>query len=181
MLFRSIQHLRDLSNRNGEISSTQSLDLSARALDNTGAKLISNNVLTVNADTVQNLGGLLSGWQGLSLTSNGLDNRNKGTLSSRDGDVSVAVSGEVLNSGEGAIVSRKDLNLNAANLDNSNGGVISSGGAQTLTLSGLLTNAQGGLIDSGAALATRSLSSSGASGKRARSVAKYPFRSPKDQ
>lgn len=32
-----------------------------------------------------------------------------------------------------------------------------------------------------AALATRSLSSSGASGKRARSVAKYPFRSPKDQ
>lgn len=32
----SIQHLRDLSNRSGEISSTQSLALSARALDNTG-------------------------------------------------------------------------------------------------------------------------------------------------
>ncbi|WP_443699052.1 two-partner secretion domain-containing protein, partial [Pseudomonas sp.] len=160
----SIQHLRDLSNRNGEISSTQSLDLSARALDNTGAKLISNNVLTVNADTVQNLGGLLSGWQGLSLTSNGLDNRNKGTLSSRDGDVSVAVSGEVLNSGEGAIVSRKDLNLNAANLDNSNGGVISSGGAQTLTLSGLLTNAQGGLIDSGAALVIQAMTLGNAGG-----------------
>lgn len=153
----SIQHLRDLSNRNGEISSTQSLDLSTRALDNTGGKLISSNVLTVNADAVENLGGLLSGWQGLSLTSNHLDNRNKGTLSSRDGDVSVAVSGAVLNSGEGAIVSRKNLSLNAVDLDNSNGGVISSGGAQTLTLSGLLTNAQGGLIDSDAALVIQAM------------------------
>lgn len=64
-------------------------------------------MLTVNADAAQNLGGLLSGWQGLSLTSTNLDNRNKGTLSSRDGDVSVAVNGTVLNSGEGAIVSSK--------------------------------------------------------------------------
>jgi len=160
----SIQHLRDLSNRNGEISSTQSLDLSARALDNTGGKLISSNVLTVNADAVQNLGGLLSGWQGLSLTSNNLDNRNKGTLSSRDGDVSVAVSGAVLNSGEGAIVSRKNLSLNAVDLDNSNGGVISSGGAQTLTLSGLLKNAQGGLIDSDAALVIQAMTLGNAGG-----------------
>ncbi|WP_454843335.1 hemagglutinin repeat-containing protein [Pseudomonas gorinensis] len=160
----SIQHLRDLSNRNGEISSTQSLDLSTRALDNTGGKLISSNVLTVNADAVQNLGGLLSGWQGLSLTSNNLDNRNKGTLSSRDGDVSVAVSGAVLNSGEGAIVSRKNLSLNAVDLDNSNGGVISSGGAQTLTLSGLLKNAQGGLIDSDAALVIQAMTLGNAGG-----------------
>ncbi|MDR6576130.1 hemagglutinin repeat-containing protein [Pseudomonas extremaustralis] len=160
----SIQHLRDLSNRNGEISSTQSLDLSTRALDNTGGKLISSNVLTVNADAVQNLGGLLSGWQGLSLTSNNLDNRNKGTLSSRDGDVSVALSGAVLNSGEGAIVSRKNLSLNAVDLDNSNGGVISSGGAQTLTLSGLLTNAQGGLIDSDAALVIQAMTLGNAGG-----------------
>ena len=160
----SIQHLRDLSNRNGEISSTHRLDLSARALDNSGAKLISNDVLTVNADTVQNLGGLLSGWQGLSLTSNGLDNRNKGTLSSRDGAVSVTVSGAVLNSGEGAIVSRKSLDLNAASLDNSNGGVASSGGAQSLTLSGLLTNAQGGLIDSGAGLVIQAMTLGNAGG-----------------
>lgn len=160
----SIQHLRDLSNRNGEISSTQSLGLNAWALDNTGGKLISNNVLTVNADAVQNLGGLLSGWQGLNLTSNGLDNRNKGTLSSRDGDVSVAVSGAVLNSGEGAIVSRKNLNLNAASLDNSNGGVVSSGGDQTLTVGGLLNNTQGGLIDSGSALVIQAMTLGNAGG-----------------
>ncbi|WP_413697266.1 hemagglutinin repeat-containing protein, partial [Pseudomonas sp. Pseusp11] len=161
----SIQHLRDLNNRNGEISSSQSLDLTARALDNNNnGKLISNNLLTVNADTVLNQGGLISGWQGLSLTGNSLDNRNKGTLSSHDSDVAVTVSGAILNSGEGALVSRKTLSVNASSLDNSNGGILSSGGNQTLTLSGLLNNAQGGLIDSGATLAMQAMTLGNAGG-----------------
>jgi filamentous hemagglutinin len=160
----SLQHLRDLNNQNGEISSSQSLDLTARALDNNGGKLISSNLLTVNADTVLNQGGLFSGWQGLSLTSNSLDNRNKGTLSSHDADVAVSVSGALLNSGEGALVSQKTLSVNAASLDNSNGGILSSGGAQTLTLSGLLNNAQGGLIDSGATLAMQAMTLGNAGG-----------------
>ncbi|WP_259674751.1 filamentous hemagglutinin N-terminal domain-containing protein [Pseudomonas fluorescens] len=160
----SLQHLRDLNNRNGEISSSQSLDLTSRALDNSGGKLISSNLLTVNADTVLNQGGLISGWQGLNLTSNSLDNRNKGTLSSHDSDVAVTVSGAILNSGEGALVSQKTLSVNAANLDNSNGGILSSGGAQTLILSGLLNNAQGGLIDSGATLAMQAMTLGNAGG-----------------
>ncbi|WP_415765245.1 hemagglutinin repeat-containing protein [Pseudomonas sp. ZB1P45] len=160
----SLQHLRDLNNRNGEISSSQSLNLTSRALDNSGGKLISNNLLTVNADTVLNQGGLISGWKGLSLTSNSLDNRNKGTLSSHDADVAVGVSGAILNSGEGALVSQKTLSVNAASLDNSNGGILSSGGAQTLTLSGLLNNAQGGLIDSGATLAMQAMTLGNAGG-----------------
>jgi filamentous hemagglutinin len=161
----SLKHLRDLNNRNGEISSSQSLDLTARALDNNNnGKLISNNLLTVNADTVLNQGGLISGWQGLSLTGNSLDNRNKGTLSSHDSDVAVTVSGAILNSGEGALVSRKTLSVNASSLDNSNGGILSSGGNQTLTLSGLLNNAQGGLIDSGATLAMQAMTLGNAGG-----------------
>ncbi|WP_095632106.1 DUF637 domain-containing protein [Pseudomonas sp. PICF141] len=160
----SLQHLRDLNNRNGEISSSQSLDLAARALDNSGGKLISSNLLTVNADTVLNQVGLISGWQGLSLTSNSLDNRNKGTLSSHDADVAVSVSGAILNSGEGALVSQKTLSVNAASLDNSNGGILSSAGAQTLTLSGLLNNAQGGLIDSGATLTMQAMTLGNAGG-----------------
>nr|WP_256596909.1 MULTISPECIES: hemagglutinin repeat-containing protein [unclassified Pseudomonas] len=160
----SIQHLHDLNNRSGEISSSQSLNLTSRALDNSGGKLISSNLLTVNADTVLNQGGLISGWQGLNLTSNSLDNRNKGTLSSHDSDVAVTVSGPILNSGEGALVSQKTLSVNAASLDNSNGGILSSGGAQTLTLSGLLNNAQGGLIDSGATLAMQAMTLGNAGG-----------------
>ncbi|EJN16394.1 large exoprotein involved in heme utilization or adhesion [Pseudomonas sp. GM79] len=160
----SLQHLRDLNNQNGEISSSQSLDLTAHALDNSDGKLISSNLLTVNADTVLNQGGLFSGWQGLSLTSNSLDNRNKGTLSSHAADVAVSVSGAILNSGEGALVSQKTLSVNAASLDNSNGGILSSAGAQTLTLSGLLNNAQGGLIDSGATLAMQAMTLGNAGG-----------------
>ncbi|MCS3836421.1 filamentous hemagglutinin [Pseudomonas sp. JAI111] len=160
----SLQHLRDLNNRNGEISSSQSLGLSAHALDNSDGKLISNNLLTVNADTVLNQGGLFSGWQGLSLTSNSLDNRNKGTLSSHDSDVAVTVSGAILNSGEGALVSQKTLSVNASSLDNSNGGILSSSGNQTLTLSGLLNNAQGGLIDSGATLTMQAMTLGNAGG-----------------
>ncbi|WP_454835974.1 two-partner secretion domain-containing protein [Pseudomonas lini] len=159
----SLQHLRDLNNYNGEISSSQSLDVTARALNNSDGKLISSHLLTVNADTVLNQGGLFSGWQGLSLTSNSLDNRNKGTLSSHDADVAVSVSGALLNSGEGALVSQKTLSVNAASLDNSNGGILSSGGAQTLTLSGLLNN-QGGLIDSGATLAMQAMTLGNAGG-----------------
>jgi filamentous hemagglutinin len=153
----SIEHLRDLNNRNGEISSSQRLNLTSRALDNSGGRLISNNLLTVNADTVKNQGGLISGWQGLSLTSNSLDNSNNGTLSSRDGDVAVTVSGAILNSGEGALVGQKALSVNAASLDNSNGGILSSGGAQALSFSALLNNAQGGLIDSGATLVMQAM------------------------
>ncbi|MHC8340465.1 two-partner secretion domain-containing protein [Pseudomonas sp. HLT2-19-2] len=160
----TLQHLRDLNNQNGEISSSQTLDLTSRALDNSGGKLISSNLLTVTADTVLNQAGLISGWQGLSVTGNSLDNRNKGTLSSHDADVAISVSGALLNSGEGALVSQKTLSVNAASLDNSNGGILSSGGAQTLTISGLLNNAQGGLIDSGATLVMQAMTLGNAGG-----------------
>jgi len=160
----SINHLRDLTNQGGEISSNQSINLSARALDNSAGKLISNNRLTVNAANVLNQGGLVSGWQGLSLNASSLDNRNNGTLSSRSGDVGVTVSGAILNSGAGALVSQKALIVSAASLDNSNGGILSSGSGQTLTVSGLLNNAQGGLIDSGATLAIQAMTLGNASG-----------------
>ncbi|MCI0998427.1 hypothetical protein, partial [Pseudomonas corrugata] len=81
-----------------------------------------------------------------------LDNRNSGTLSSRDEDVSAILSGALLNGNAGALVGKKQLTVSAASLDNG-GGILSSGGDQTLTVSGgLLNNAQGGLIDSGNAL-----------------------------
>ncbi|WP_256735539.1 hemagglutinin repeat-containing protein [Pseudomonas sp. dw_612] len=168
----SIQHLRDLNNHSGELSSSQSLDLRARALDNSGGRLISNNLLSVNTDTVNNQGGLISGWQDLSLTSNSLDNRNKGTLSSGHvddkinviGDIAVTLSGDLLNSGNGALVSLGNLSVNTANLDNSGTGILSSGGAQTLTVSGLLNNAQGGLISSGTTLAIQAMTLGNAGG-----------------
>ncbi|WP_191488226.1 hemagglutinin repeat-containing protein [Pseudomonas sp. FEN] len=154
----TVSHLRDLNNQNGELSSSQSFTISGRTLDNSGGKLISNDQLNVTATGVSNQGGsiinqggLISGWQGLTVNGSRLDNRNNGTLSSRNGNLDVTLNDALLNSGGGALVSQKNLTVNAASLDNS-AGILSSGAAQQLTVSGLLNNAAGGSIDSATTL-----------------------------
>ncbi|MGR6739146.1 hemagglutinin repeat-containing protein, partial [Pseudomonas chlororaphis] len=152
----SISRLRDLNNQNGEISSSLSTNLVGRVLNNNGGKLISNNQLGLTGETLLNQGGLISGWQGLTVNGGSLDNRNNGTLSSRSGDLNANISGALLNSSAGALVSQKTLNVNAASLDNS-AGILSSGAGQQLTVGGLLNNTQGGSIDSGAALTMQAM------------------------
>ncbi|MCK3846210.1 hemagglutinin repeat-containing protein [Pseudomonas sp. W15Feb34] len=148
----TIKRLRDLSNQSGEISTAQNLTLNGRTLDNSAGKLISNTVLTLDGTKLTNQGGLISGWEGVSVNGVDLDNRNQGTVSSRFGNVDVTLSNSLLNSGAGALVSQKALTVKADSLDNSDKGILSSAGGQTLTVTGVLNNAQGGLIDSGAAL-----------------------------
>ncbi|MDO4237863.1 hemagglutinin repeat-containing protein [Pseudomonas sp.] len=148
----SINHLRDLGNQGGELSSAQTLNLKGRTLNNSNGKLISNNLLVLNAENLINQNGLMSGWQGLTVSGANLDNRNGGTLSSRYGDLNATLTASLLNSAGGALVSQKALTVNVGELDNSNKGVLSSAAGQTLTVGGLLNNAQGGVIDSGAAL-----------------------------
>ncbi|AZD80697.1 filamentous hemagglutinin N-terminal domain-containing protein [Pseudomonas chlororaphis] len=152
----SISRLRDLNNQNGEISSSLSTNLVGRVLNNNGGKLISNNQLGLTGETLLNQGGLISGWQGLTVSGGSLDNRNTGTLSSRSGDLNANISGALLNSSAGALVSQKALNVSAASLDNS-AGILSSGAGQQLTVGGLLNNTQGGSIDSGAALTMQAM------------------------
>ncbi|MEX5573763.1 filamentous hemagglutinin N-terminal domain-containing protein [Pseudomonas lijiangensis] len=147
----TFKQVRDVNNQGGEISSAQAFTLTARTLDNSGGQLISSDLLTLNADSLLNQNGLISGWQGLDVTATSLDNRNRGTLSSRNGAVDVDLSGALLNSGAGALVSQTALTVTADSLDN-RGGILSSGTAQTLTVTGLLNNSQSGLIDSGADL-----------------------------
>ncbi|WP_223533549.1 filamentous hemagglutinin N-terminal domain-containing protein [Pseudomonas sp. GL-RE-20] len=160
----TISNLRDLNNRSGEVSSTQSIALVGRIFDNSGGKLISSNLLSLDATGgLLNQNGLISGWQGLSVTGASLDNRNGGTLSSRSGNLGVTLSGALLNSGAGALVSQNTLSVNASSLDNS-GGILSSGAGQTLTVSDLLDNGQNGLIDSGAALVMQAMTLGNATG-----------------
>jgi filamentous hemagglutinin len=148
----SIEHLRDLNNQGGELSSQQSFSLSGRSLDNTSGKLISSQQLDVHGIQISNQNGLISGWSRLQVSAADLDNRNNGTLSSRNGDLLLDVSGSLLNRSGGAVVTQKQLIIHAGDLDNSQGGILSSGGRQTLSVVGLLNNSQGGLIDSGAEL-----------------------------
>ncbi|WP_205903469.1 filamentous hemagglutinin N-terminal domain-containing protein [Pseudomonas viridiflava] len=147
----TFKRVRDFINQSGEISSSQSFELNGRALDNTNGKVISSDVLTVATDSVNNQNGLLSGWQRLDVRGKSLDNRNNGTLSSRNGSVGVDLSGALLNSGGGALVSQTVLTVTSDSLSNS-GGILSSGAGQTLTVTGRLDNSQKGLIDSGAGL-----------------------------
>ncbi|AHF66884.1 two-partner secretion domain-containing protein [Pseudomonas cichorii] len=148
----TLTRVRNINNQGGEISSAQSFTLTGQTLDNSGGQLISSNLLTLNAASLLNQNGLISGWQGLDVTATSLDNRNRGTLSSRNGAVDVDLSGALLNSSNGALVSQTALTVTADSLDN-RGGILSSGAAQTLTVTGLLNNSQNGLIDSGADLA----------------------------
>ncbi|MEE4918438.1 filamentous hemagglutinin N-terminal domain-containing protein [Pseudomonas alliivorans] len=147
----TFKRVRDFINQSGEISSSQSFELNGRALDNTNGKVISSDVLTVATDSVNNQNGLISGWQRLDVHGKSLDNRNNGTLSSRNGSVGVDLSGALLNSGGGALVSQTALTVKSDSLSNS-GGILSSGAGQTLTVTGRLDNSQKGLIDSGTGL-----------------------------
>ncbi|WP_460158148.1 two-partner secretion domain-containing protein [Pseudomonas sp. S3_C06] len=148
----TLKRLRDLSNQNGEVSSNLGFDLIARAANNSAGKIISGEKLLVRGTELINQKGLLSGWQGLTVNGNSLDNRDSGTLSSKYADVTVDLKGALLNSGAGAVVAQGNLSVNAGSVDNSDKGNLSSGAGQTLTLAGALNNNQGGLIASGAAL-----------------------------
>ena len=106
---------------------------------------------------LDNQGGLLSGWQGLTLKGTGLNNSNKGTVSSLKGGVDITLSDALNNSQGGGLVSQQALDVKAASLDNSLKGVISSAGAQSLKISDLLDNSQGGSIDSAATLTLQAM------------------------
>ena len=141
-----------VDNRNGEISSNQGFTLANAQLDNSAGRIISSAQLSVVSDAIINRNGLLSGWQGVNLQGSSLDNRDNGTVSSRSGNLAVNLSGALLNSNAGALASAGRLNIDSARLDNSQGGILSSGAGQSLTVHDTLDNSQGGLIDSGAEL-----------------------------
>ncbi|WP_165497002.1 hemagglutinin repeat-containing protein [Phytopseudomonas dryadis] len=147
----SLKNLGKLDNRGGELTSLGVLELAAASLDNRQGRIIAQDWLRLVAGSTNNQNGLLSGWQGLVLGGTALDNRLAGTLSSRHGDVDVQLAGDLLNSGEGAIVAQGRLDLGAGSLDNSGQGILSSGSGQRLLISDALNNA-GGQIDAGGRL-----------------------------
>ena len=156
----TLHNLGKLDNRNaGEISSSQSYSLNASAIDNgEQGRLISAGNLNLdlgNGNLRNAAGGLISGWQGLAVKAGNLDNSALGTLSSRNGALKVELSGServLNNSGEGALVSKGTLSVDAGSLNNSGKGILSSEGDLELSLSGALNNNDGGLIDSQGAL-----------------------------
>ncbi|UVK91522.1 hemagglutinin repeat-containing protein [Pseudomonas atacamensis] len=160
----SIATLRDLNNQKGEVSSVNSFSLSANSLDNRGGNLISNQQLSLTAAELKNNGGLISGWTGVTLAGGTIDNSLGGAISSQLGNVSIDLSGALINHTQGGVGSKGELYIKAASLNNS-AGTLTSDGKQTLNvLGGELNNASGGLIKSADTLDIRAASLNNASG-----------------
>ncbi|MGU2258181.1 DUF637 domain-containing protein, partial [Pseudomonas aeruginosa] len=108
--------------------------------------------LRLDADALGNAGaGLLSGWQGLTVTGGSLDNSAGGTLSSKDGELAISLGGALDNHGQGALVSKGAQWIDAASLDNAQG-IVSGESDVTLSIVGKLDNGQGGLVSAQRAL-----------------------------
>ncbi|WP_253187346.1 DUF637 domain-containing protein, partial [Pseudomonas aeruginosa] len=127
--------------------------LLARRIDNgQQGRIISAGKLRLDADALGNAGaGLLSGWQGLTVTGGSLDNSAGGTLSSKDGELAISLGGALDNHGQGALVSKGAQRIDAASLDNAQG-IVSGESDVTLSIAGKLDNGQGGLVSAQRAL-----------------------------
>ncbi|MFJ2711946.1 hemagglutinin repeat-containing protein [Pseudomonas sp. NPDC087346] len=161
----NIAPLHDLNNQKGEISSVHSFSLNGNSLDNRGGNLISNEQLSLSATLLHNQSGLVSGWNGVTVTGGTLDNSLEGTVSSLLGNTSIDLSGALINRSKGGVGGKGEVSIKAASLDNS-GGTVTSGGKQTLTLiGGTLSNTAGGLLESGDALDIRATTLDNSAGR----------------
>ena len=132
------------NSQGGEISSDLSFVLAAKALDNSGGRVISAQQLQVHIDELlkNSLKGLLSGTTGVQLTAARLDNSAAGLISSR-ADLQISAR-ELDNSDSGTLSATAALQVLSEQVNNSGGGLLASGKALSV-VSGELNN-QGGQI-----------------------------------
>ncbi|WP_371180974.1 two-partner secretion domain-containing protein, partial [Xanthomonas sacchari] len=117
----------------------------AHALTNDGGLLGASTDLTLGAENVSNSAGTLQAGRDLALTARGqLDNHQSGRIGAAR-DLSVAVTGALLNSG-GQLDSGNAMTLSGGRIDNSQGSIVNNGGGLTrLTTGGDLRNVGGSL------------------------------------
>ncbi|WP_267113612.1 hemagglutinin repeat-containing protein [Xanthomonas sacchari] len=117
----------------------------AHALTNDGGLLGASTDLTLGAENISNSAGTLQAGRDLALTARGqLDNHQSGRIGAAR-DLSVAVTGALLNSG-GQLDSGNAMTLSGGRIDNSQGSIVNNGGGLTrLTTGGELRNVGGSL------------------------------------
>ncbi|WP_163019880.1 hypothetical protein, partial [Pseudomonas viridiflava] len=126
----------EVLNQNGEISSTQAFTLNAQQLDNSGGKLLSNQLLTLRiARALTNVKGMIAA-AGVDATANTLDNSG-GTLTSRN-NLDLTVTGALTNRDKGLNSAAQTLKMGAASVDNQSGQVL--GGASLILGTALINN-----------------------------------------
>ncbi|UAW98214.1 DUF637 domain-containing protein [Halopseudomonas nanhaiensis] len=140
-----------ITNQNGEISSQQSLALIAGQMNNGEGRVIAGTSLDAQVSQLDNRAGLISGMAGIALVGDNLDNSSQGTLSSREGAVSVTLSGKLDNHSEGAVVSAGAQQLQVGSIDNGAGGILSSQSNLSIVAQQTLDNSVG-VISAGSGL-----------------------------
>ncbi|WP_374981514.1 DUF637 domain-containing protein [Pseudomonas solani] len=133
-----------LTNR-GKVLAQGSLTTDLAALDNQGAQLVAAGSAQVKAQTLENQGGQLIGRQDLKAEGKQLDNSG-GTLAANQA-LTVTVTDEVKNLGDGLILSKADgLTLTTAVLDNQGGTLQADSGELKATASTRLDNRSGKVL-----------------------------------
>ncbi len=133
-----------LTNR-GKVLAQGTLTTDLAKLDNQGAQLVAAGSAQVKAQTLDNQGGQLIGRQDLKVDGKQLDNSG-GTLAANQA-LTVTVTDEVKNLGDGLILSKADgLTLTTAVLDNQGGTLQADSGELKATASTRLDNRSGKVL-----------------------------------
>jgi filamentous hemagglutinin len=143
-----LKNLADVNNRDGEISSDQAFELTAKSLDNSGGQLLSNQKLTLTLDNaLTSIKGTIAA-AALQVRAASLDNSDDGVLLS-DSDIEVTVDGLLKNTNKGSIRAAQQLTLNSTGLNNQGGTLVGvSGLNMDLGASAQDLNNQDGVISS---------------------------------
>ncbi|UFH49552.1 two-partner secretion domain-containing protein [Pseudomonas sp. KNUC1026] len=139
-----------LDNSQGKLLAGGNLTAEAGTFSNQNGQVITDANLAVTAAAQNNQAGLLSGRKGVTLSGQDLDNRQGGTVSSREGNLSATFAGKLDNREEGALAAGGTLEATARQLDNRRG-TVEAQGPVTLGLAGDSQN-DGGSIYSATSL-----------------------------
>ena len=131
-----------LSNQAGEISANQTM-VAATTVDNRSGKLLGSNLNVTASGAIDNRLGIFSATSLLTVQAANLDNRDKGSIASQ-GLMNLTVAGLLDNRNEGNLASQGAQQITAGQLNNSQGGLVSS--KATMTLRGDTLINQGGLV-----------------------------------
>ena len=140
----TFNNLGEVANQNGEISSAQAFTLAADSVDNSNGKLLSNQALTLRINqALNNVKGLIAA-AAIDAHAGSVDNSGSGTLTSQ-GALDLHVDGQLNNQNDGLINAAQTLNVQATGINNI-GGTLLGTTAVNLDLNGADLDNSNGLI-----------------------------------
>lgn len=148
-----------VNNVGGKIQSNGLLALSGGDVQNTAGFIVGKQT-NINASTLNNSVGFISGDDGVSVTATDVNNTN-GQISSNNGSVTLA--SQTLNNQQGKVLAGNDLLVNSQSSTNNRGGYLSATNTLKLTTGALQNNntSRGGIDGTDIVLAANTVDNTG--------------------